>query len=95
LVLMDCMMPVMDGFDATRSIRAQELAMGLEMIPIIALSAIIDQENGSRAIAAGMNDCLGKPFSNDELRAVMRPWLALRESQRLGALEGLGRRNVS
>ena len=46
LVLMDCMMPVMDGFDAARSIRAQEVALGLEMIPIIALSAIIDQENG-------------------------------------------------
>ena len=84
LVLMDCMMPIMDGFDATRSIRAQEAAMGLEMIPIIALSAIIDEENGRRAIAAGMNDSLGKPFSNDELRAVMRPWLALRESERQG-----------
>jgi two-component system, sensor histidine kinase len=95
LVLMDCMMPIMDGFDATRSIRAQEAVMGLGMIPIIALSAIIDQENGRRAIAAGMNDSLGKPFSNDELRAVMRPWLALRESERQGALEGLGRRKIS
>jgi CheY-like chemotaxis protein/anti-sigma regulatory factor (Ser/Thr protein kinase) len=95
LVLMDCMMPIMDGFDATRSIRAQEAAMGLEMIPIIALSAIIDQENGRRAIAAGMNDSLGKPFNNDELRAVMRPWLALRESERQGALDGLGRRQIS
>ena len=95
LVLMDCMMPIMDGFDATRSIRAQEAAMGRDMIPIIALSAIIDEENGRRAIAAGMNDSLGKPFSNDELRAVMRPWLALRESERQGALEGLARRNVS
>ncbi len=95
LVLMDCMMPIMDGFDATRSIRAQEAAMGLDMVPIIALSAIIDQENGRRAIAAGMNDSLGKPFSNDDLRAVMRPWLALRESERQGALEGLGRRKIS
>jgi hypothetical protein len=42
-----------------------------------------------------MNDSLGKPFSNDELRAVMRPWLALRESQGQGALEGLGRRKIS
>ena len=47
LVLMDCMMPIMDGFDATRSIRAQELAMGLEMVPIIALSAIIDEETAA------------------------------------------------
>jgi len=42
-----------------------------------------------------MNDSLGKPFCNDELRRVMRPWLALRESEHLGALEGLRRGKVS
>jgi signal transduction histidine kinase/CheY-like chemotaxis protein len=93
LVLMDCMMPIMDGFEATRSIRSQEAAMGLPRVPIIALSAIIDEENGRRAILCGMDDSLGKPFSNDELRAVIRPWLALRESERQGALEGLPRRD--
>lgn len=93
LVLMDCMMPVMDGFDATRSIRAQETAMGLSRVPIIALSAIIDEETGRKSIGAGMDDALGKPFSDDDLRKVMRPWLALRESERQGALAGLPRRD--
>jgi len=91
LILMDCMMPTMDGFDATRSIRAQEAAMGLPRVPIIALSAIIDEATGRQSLAAGMDDSLGKPFTNDDLRRVMRPWLALRESERQGALNGLSR----
>lgn len=92
LVLMDCFMPLMDGFEATRSIRAQESAMGLPRVPIIALSAIIDEENGRQSIDAGMDDALGKPFSDDELRRIMRPWLALRASEREGALAGVVRR---
>jgi signal transduction histidine kinase/AmiR/NasT family two-component response regulator len=89
LVLMDCMMPTMDGFDATRSIRAQESALGLPRIPIIALSAIIDEVTSRQTLAAGMDDSLGKPFSSEDLRRVMRPWLALHESERQGALVGL------
>lgn len=89
LILMDCMMPGMDGFDATRSIRTQELAMGLSRVPIIALSAIVDEEMGQRAIACGMDDTLGKPFSNDDLRRAIRPWLALQQSERDGALAGI------
>jgi signal transduction histidine kinase/AmiR/NasT family two-component response regulator len=91
LILMDCMMPTMDGFDATRSIRIQEAAMGLPRVPIIALSALIDEEVGQKSIDAGMDDALGKPFSNEDLRRVMRPWLALRESELQGALAGLSR----
>jgi signal transduction histidine kinase len=75
LVLMDCMMPVMDGFDATRSIRAQEAALGIARVPIIALSAIIDDEVEQRTLAVGMDGALGKPFSSEDLRQVMRPWL--------------------
>lgn len=86
LILMDCMMPTMDGFEATRSIRAQESAMGLRRMPIVALSAIIDEEARERALQAGMDDALGKPFRQDELLEVMRPWLALRESERQGGL---------
>ncbi len=95
LILMDCMMPVMDGFDSTRSIRTQEAAMGLPRIPIIALSALIDEENGRRSLSAGMDDSLGKPFTNDQLRQIMRPWLALRESQLLGALDGFSNAEMS
>ena len=91
LVLMDCMMPIMDGFDATRSIRAQESAMGLPRVPIIALSAIVDEDCGRRSIAVGMDDSLAKPFTNDQLRKIMRPWLALQQSERQGALDGVRR----
>ncbi len=93
LILMDCMMPTMDGFDATRSIRAQEVAMALPRLPIIALSAIIDEDTGRATLDAGMDDSLGKPFTNDQLRRVMRPWLALRESERQGSLQGLPRQS--
>ena len=88
---MDCLMPAMDGFEATRSIRVQELAMGLRRIPIIALSAIIDEETGRKSIDAGMDDALGKPFSSEDLRRIMRPWLALGESERQGVLDGVTR----
>jgi len=75
LILMDCMMPNMDGFQATQSIRSQEMAMGSRRIPIVALSAIIDADVRERAIQSGMDDALGKPFANDELAAMIRPWL--------------------
>lgn len=91
LVLMDCMMPKMNGFDATRSIREQEAAMGLPRIPIIALSAIADDDMARNAIDSGMDDTLGKPFTIHELKRAMHPWLALRESQITGALAGLSR----
>ncbi len=91
LILMDCMMPGMDGFQATRSIRSQETTLNLSRVPIIALSAIIDEDVGQRALASGMDDTLAKPFSNEDLRRIMRPWLALRESQQQGVFEGLPR----
>ncbi len=91
LVLMDCMMPNMNGLDATRSIRVQEAAAGLARIPIVALSAATDEELSRKAIDAGMDDTLGKPFSIDDLRRAIYPWLALRQSERQGALDGVPR----
>jgi len=75
LVLMDCMMPNMDGFQATESIRSQEIAMGSRRIPIIALTAIIDADVRERAIQSGMDDTLGKPFASDELAVMIGEWL--------------------
>ncbi len=91
LILMDCMMPRMSGLDATRSIRVQEAAAGLPRIPIIALSAATDEELSRQSIDAGMDDTLGKPFSVDDLRRAIYPWLALRQSERQGALDGVPR----
>ena len=53
-------------------------------------SALIDEDTGRNSIEAGMDDALGKPFSDEDLRKIMRPWLALRESERQGALAGVG-----
>jgi CheY-like chemotaxis protein len=64
---MDCQMPVMDGFEATREIRRIELLNKLPAIPIIALTAGIGKEDRDRCTEAGMDAYLTKPFSISEL----------------------------
>ncbi len=72
-VLMDCEMPVMDGYSATAEMRRREVAGA--HIPIIALTA--DATNAGRAacLAAGMDDYLAKPFRRDALHATLARWL--------------------
>ena len=74
LVLMDCQMPEMDGFEATRSIRAHELAHGLEPIPIVALTANALAGDREKCLAAGMTDFVSKPYRSDELRSAIVRW---------------------
>jgi signal transduction histidine kinase/DNA-binding response OmpR family regulator/HPt (histidine-containing phosphotransfer) domain-containing protein len=76
LVLMDCQMPELDGFEATREIRARETARGAR-IPIVALTANAMQGDRERCLAAGMDDYLPKPFSRADLTAVLRRWIDL------------------
>jgi CheY-like chemotaxis protein/HPt (histidine-containing phosphotransfer) domain-containing protein len=71
LVLMDCEMPVMDGFGATRSIRGP----GHSAIPIIAMTANAMQADKDRCLAAGMNDFLSKPVDLEQLANVLARWL--------------------
>jgi PAS domain S-box-containing protein len=66
-VLMDLQMPVMDGFEATRAIRA----MGLKDLPVIAMTANALEEDRERALAAGMNGYVAKPIDVDELVATL------------------------
>jgi two-component system sensor histidine kinase/response regulator len=61
-VLMDCQMPVMDGFTATQRIRDAEARQGSRRLPIIALTANVMSEDRERCIAAGMDAHLGKPI---------------------------------
>ncbi|MFW6227886.1 MAG: response regulator [Alkalispirochaeta sp.] len=72
LVLMDVQMPVMDGLEATRRIRALP---GWGEIPIIALTANAFTEERERCLAAGMNDHLPKPVDPDRLFAVLSHWI--------------------
>lgn len=65
-ILMDVMMPIMDGVEAARMIRAGSL-QDAGTIPIIALTADVDPENEKRCLTAGMNACLSKPIDTDEL----------------------------
>jgi diguanylate cyclase (GGDEF)-like protein len=75
LVLMDIQMPVMDGYQATREIRRFD-----SDIPIIALTAAALVEDRDKALAAGMNDHLGKPFTGQQLFACLQRWLHRREA---------------
>ncbi len=66
-VLMDCQMPVMDGFTATRRIREAERSSGAKRLPIIALTANVMSEDRENCIAAGMDAHLGKPIEPAQL----------------------------
>jgi CheY-like chemotaxis protein len=79
LVLMDCQMPEVDGFEATRRIRTQAAAANPARIPIVALTANAVHGDRERCLAAGMDAYLAKPFRTAELHAAIRPWLAMHD----------------
>jgi PAS domain S-box-containing protein len=81
LLLMDCHMPVMDGFQATRAIRQWETKHGGH-ITIIALTANAMRESREQCLLAGMDDFLSKPFEMAELQATLERWLMLGAPER-------------
>ncbi|WP_343870481.1 PAS domain S-box protein, partial [Caenispirillum bisanense] len=71
-VLMDVQMPGMDGFEATRRIRGE---LGLDAIPVIAMTAHAMERDRQRCLAAGMNDHIAKPIDLSEMTRVLQRWL--------------------
>jgi PAS domain S-box-containing protein len=93
LILMDCQMPEMDGFTATRVIRDRERETEKpHLVPIIALTANAMDGDRQRCLASGMNDYLTKPFTVDQLQALLPQWAAsksLKPSDCFGPPSGL------
>jgi len=75
LVLMDCQMPVMDGYTTTLHIRERELRQRLPRTPIIALTADAYEEDAQRALEVGMDAHLTKPYTREQLRELLSTWL--------------------
>jgi signal transduction histidine kinase/ActR/RegA family two-component response regulator len=71
VVLLDCQMPIMDGFEAVGRMRQHEAQQGWERTPVLALTANALEGDRERSLAAGMDEHLAKPFRVDELRAVI------------------------
>lgn len=72
-VLMDCQMPIMDGYEATRKIREQEK---FKDIPVIALTANAMAGDREKDLEAGMNDHIAKPIKPDEMYITMAKWIS-------------------
>jgi CheY-like chemotaxis protein len=77
LILMDCQMPMMDGFEASRQIRSLKQQPQPVIIAVTANALVGERE---RCLKAGMDDYLSKPFQAEQLVAVVKKWSAIRRS---------------
>ncbi|MGB7739060.1 MAG: response regulator [Steroidobacteraceae bacterium] len=85
VVLMDCHMPELDGYGATRRMRAWENTNGRPRTPVVALTANALEGDREKCLAAGMDDYLSKPFTADQLRGVLEPLVSGPEGQSIHA----------
>lgn len=74
IVLMDCQMPVMDGFEATRTWREEEARLGVDRTPILAVTALTLQAERGECLDCGMDAVLTKPLRQADLHTALRRW---------------------
>lgn len=75
IILMDCQMPEMSGFEATQKIREYELKNGLKRTPIIAMTAGVSDGSREKCISFGMDEYIGKPFKVDILEKILLKYI--------------------
>lgn len=81
VILMDCQMPIMDGYETTRYIREWEQSNGQSKTPIIALTADVLPGTERNCIESGMHDYLSKPVRKEKLRDILTQWIELPKSE--------------
>ncbi len=86
-IFMDCCMPEMDGWEATRQIRRAET--GTRPVPIIAVTAGVVGDQREKCQAAGMDDFVAKPIANDALRRVLDKWVFRSDDQRFDTMPSI------
>ena len=87
LVLMDCMMPNMSGFEATGIIRSQSSGVINHNVPIIAMTANAMKEDRDKCLEAGMDDYVPKPVKKEVLAAALEKWLSPRSLLRINTID--------
>ncbi len=80
LIIMDCLMPVMDGYETAREIRRRESESGTSRTPIVALTANAFDEDAARSRHAGMDGHMAKPYTRAQLRELLTTWLSMIET---------------
>lgn len=86
ILLTDCHMPNMDGFELTKTVRKSEQD-GDVRLPVVAITASVMKEEVDRCFAAGMDDCLAKPLEMKKLKEMLRKWMPVSERVAAEAME--------
>lgn len=79
LILMDCQMPVMDGYDASRAIREGKTGNNHMQVPIIAMTANAMSSDREKCIVSGMSDYITKPINQESLKGIIKKWVFKKE----------------